>query len=317
MRRSALNPILTREDIPPLGGARDVSSVFNPGAVKHAGRYILLSRVQTRGRETLLAVAESPDGRRFEVRSEPVRIDGIESVPERIYHLYDPRITPLDGAYYVVLAADTEQACRLVILRTDDFVRFELVAYDTSDDMRNGVLFPEKLDGRYVRLERPNTVSPPGGPLTGSAISLSTSDDLRSWRREGVVLEGRPRYWDELIGAGPPPLKTSAGWLLIYHGVATHFGAANIYQAGVALLDPADPRRLIARGRENILEPRERYELMGQVPGVVFPTGLIAEDVGADGCARDGSVVRLYYGAADTCVCLATTTVAELLAELG
>jgi beta-1,4-mannooligosaccharide/beta-1,4-mannosyl-N-acetylglucosamine phosphorylase len=126
-------------------------------------------------------------------------------------------------------------------------------------------------------------------------------------------MRGRPRYWDELIGSGPPPVRTREGWLHVYHGVATHFGSANVYQAGVCLLDLDDPSRVIARGRNNILEPREPYELTGQVPNVVFPSGLIAEDVDEDGCASTDSVVRLYYGAADTAVGLAETTVAWLL----
>jgi len=133
-------------------------------------------------------------------------------------------------------------------------------------------------------------------------------------------MSGSPRYWDELIGPGPPPVKTRAGWLLIYHGVATHFASVNIYQAGAALLDLADPRIVLARSRDNILEPREPYELSGQVPNVVFPSGMIVEEYDDEGYARPDSLVRLYYGAADTCVGLAETTIQELIdctAETG
>jgi beta-1,4-mannooligosaccharide/beta-1,4-mannosyl-N-acetylglucosamine phosphorylase len=126
-------------------------------------------------------------------------------------------------------------------------------------------------------------------------------------------MRGRLHYWDELIGSGPPPVKTRAGWLHVYHGVATHFAAANIYQAGVCLLDLNDPSRLIARGRNNVLEPREPYELSGQVPNVVFPTGIIVDEIDAEGYAAPQSKLRIYYGAADTVVALATATVGELL----
>jgi beta-1,4-mannooligosaccharide/beta-1,4-mannosyl-N-acetylglucosamine phosphorylase len=126
-------------------------------------------------------------------------------------------------------------------------------------------------------------------------------------------MSGRPRYWDELIGSGPPPVKTQAGWLHIYHGVARHFGAG-IYQAGVVLLDLENPARVIARSRNNFLEPRELYEVVGQVPNVVFPTGMIVDDVDGQGYAAPTATVRVYYGAADTCVGLALTTVDELLA---
>jgi beta-1,4-mannooligosaccharide/beta-1,4-mannosyl-N-acetylglucosamine phosphorylase len=101
----------------------------------------------------------------------------------------------------------------------------------------------------------------------------------------------------------------------VYHGIATHFGSSNIYQAGVMLLDLADPTRVVARSRNNILEPREMYELVGQVPNVVFPSGVIVDRVDEEGFAVVDSMVSLYYGAADTCIGLATTTVADLIAS--
>lgn len=142
---------------------------------------------------------------------------------------------------------------------------------------------------------------------------LSESMDLLHWKPAQSIISGRFHYWDELIGAGPPPIKTRAGWLQIYHGVATHFGSANIYQAGVMLLDLQNPGHVIGRGRYNILEPRELYELTGQVPNVVFPSGAIVENVDSDGFAKPNSRVLVYYGAADTCVGLATATIDELI----
>jgi beta-1,4-mannooligosaccharide/beta-1,4-mannosyl-N-acetylglucosamine phosphorylase len=116
-----------------------------------------------------------------------------------------------------------------------------------------------------------------------------------------------------MIGAGPPPLKTREGWLLVYHGVATHVGGACIYQAGAALLDLDDPSRVLARTRDNVLEPRARYETTGQVPNVVFPSGAIVDECDDEGFARPESRISIYYGAADTSVGLATATVADLI----
>ena len=116
-----------------------------------------------------------------------------------------------------------------------------------------------------------------------------------------------------MIGAGPPPIKTREGWLQIYHGVALHLASAHIYQAGVMLLDLDDPAKVRARGKYNILEPREPYEMTGQVPNVVFPSGAIVEKVDADGFADRKSPVKVYYGAADTCVGLAHTTINALI----
>ena len=314
MQRSSRNPILTRIDIPEVAPhVRDVSSVFNPGAVRWRGVDYLLLRVQTRGRKTVLMVAESDDGERFTVRPSVVEINGLEAVSETIYHIYDPRLTALGDNVYVVFAADVDGACRLGIARTQDFERFELVSFDDAGDTRNGVLFPEKIDGRYARLERPNRVALDSGVTTGSEIVLSMSDDLIAWTTVVPVMAGRWHYWDELIGSGPPPVKTRAGWLHIYHGVATHLVGANIYQAGAVLLDLHDPTKVVARTENNILEPRELYEHVGQVPNVVFPSGLIVDAFDDGGFAKPTATARLYYGAADTVVGMATTTVDALI----
>jgi len=315
MRRYPGNPILTRSDIPDIPPLlTDATSVFNPGAVKDRGITYLMLRVQARSRETFLVMAESADGFRFVVRPQAVELRGIENVRGRIYHVYDARLTALDGAHYVMFAMDMDSGCRLGLARTEDFREFRFLGVTSTDDVRNGVLFPEKIGGLYLRLERPNKAKLEGGPTTGSEIWLAGSDDLAGWRRLGPVMGGRFHYWDEYIGSGPPPVKTRKGWLHIYHGVATHFGSANIYQAGVVLLDLRDPAKVLGRSRGNILEPREPYELCGQVPNVVFPSGMVVDDFDAEGYALPASAVKVYYGAADTSVALAVTTIGELLA---
>jgi beta-1,4-mannooligosaccharide/beta-1,4-mannosyl-N-acetylglucosamine phosphorylase len=314
MQRHPGNPILTRASVPPIPPLlMDATSVFNPGAVKFGDRYLLMLRVQGRSRETFMVMAESADGVRFAVRPEVVEFKGLEKVGERIYHIYDARITRLEGAFYIMFAMDMDSGCQLGLARTEDFKDFRFLGVTSTDDVRNGVLFPEKVNGAYLRLERPNRARLEGGPTTGSAIWLAESDDLIHWKGRGPVLEGRFHYWDEYIGSGPPPVKTRLGWLHVYHGVATHFGSANIYQAGVVLLDLHDPARVIGRCRGNILEPREPYELAGQVPNVVFPSGLVVEEFDRDGYALPSSPVKVYYGAADTAVGLAVTTIGELL----
>lgn len=307
--RSGANPILTRADVPDVPPRIvDASSVFNPGAARHDGDVVLLLRVQARGRETHLMVARSDDGVRFTVEPRIVELPGIETVRDRVYHVYDPRTTLLDGTYLITLALDVDGGCRSGLARTDDFASFEFLGITGHDDVRNVVLFPERVGGSCLRLVRPNTVG-----ISGDTIRLEESDDLMAWRPVADVMRGRPHYWDELIGPGPPPVKTREGWLLVYHGVATHLSSAHIYQAGAVLLDLEDPSRVLARTRDNILEPRELYEHVGQVPNVVFPTGLIVE-LDGDGFAPPEARVLIYYGAADLCVCLATATVSELLA---
>jgi predicted GH43/DUF377 family glycosyl hydrolase len=117
-----------------------------------------------------------------------------------------------------------------------------------------------------------------------------------------------------LIGSGPPPIKTRHGWLHLYHGIATHFQSTNVYQAGAVLLDLNNPARVLARTHGNILEPREIWELTGQVPNVVFPSGATVSHTDANSTAPDDALVNVYYGAADTVIGLATCTVGDLVA---
>jgi beta-1,4-mannooligosaccharide/beta-1,4-mannosyl-N-acetylglucosamine phosphorylase len=314
MMRYEKNPVLTRKDIPAIAPKLvDVSSVFNPGAVRMDDQYYLMLRVQNRARETFFVPAISQDGLRFRVSNRIVHFKGIEYIREPIFHNYDARLTKIDDICYVMFAMDMSDGCRLGIAQTNDFETFRFLGITTGDDVRNGVLFPRKFDGKYLRLDRPNRVPLEGGPVSGSEIWLSESTDLIHWKPVQSLIQGRFHYWDELIGAGPPPIKTTEGWLCIYHGVATHFGSANIYQAGVFLLDLDDPSKVIARGKYNILEPRENYELIGQVPNVVFPSGAIVRNVDRDDCALPNSEVLIYYGAADTAVGVCVATIRELL----
>lgn len=314
LRRVSHNPILTRAEIPIIyPHVVDVSSVFNPGAVKFNDKYILLLRVQNRGRETFIIKAESRNGLDFKVAEKIVEFKGIGNVKEKIYHIYDTRITRIQNLCYIMFAMDTDSGCKLGLAVTDDFEEYNFLGIVSEADNRNGVLFPEKINGKYLRFDRPNIVQLEGGPLSGNTIYLSESDDLLKWKSKNPVMSGRFHYWDENIGSGPPPVKTKEGWLHIYHGVATHFASSNIYQAGVALHDLKDPAKVTYRGKYNILEPRELYELTGQVPNVVFPSGMIVDSFDEDGFASFDSKLFIYYGAADTVVGLAVSSVNELI----
>jgi len=312
--RCERNPVLTRLDIVSRHPALlDVSSVFNPGGIMYQGSFLLLLRVQNRARETLLVKATSQNGIDFKVSDEPVAMLHLERCPHIIYHIYDPRITHAHepGTYHVICAMDTDAGCFLGLFTTIEFDYLEFIALVSEPDVRNGVL----LEGTPYRFERPNTYLREDGVKTGSAIICSESSDFLHWEPVAKVFAGRPHYWDELIGSGPSPLKTEAGWLHIYHGVATHFASVNIYQAGVSLHDADQPWLCLARGKYNILEPRESYELCGQVPNVVFPSAAIPAELDSNGCVPLDSDIYVYYGAADTCVGLAITTARDLIAH--
>lgn len=314
MKRYKINPILTRENIPAMPPLlTDVTSVFNPGAIKVGNIYYLMLRVQSRSRETFLVMARSTDGVSFEVDNTIVNFKGIEKVKEKVFHIYDARLTYLEGRYYCMFAMDMEEGCQLGLGVTDDFINFEFLGIVSNEDIRNGVLFPEKINGKYYRMDRPNKSRHSGGPTSGSAICLSSGTNLLNWQYESTLIQGRFHYWDEFIGSGPPPVKTRKGWLHVYHGVAGHFGSSNIYQGGVMLLDLNDPSKVLGRSRCNILEPRELWELSGQVPNVTFPSGMIIEQYDNEGFAKEESEVKIYYGAADTSVGLLISSISELL----
>ena len=312
MRRHPNNPIIKRQDIPDIPPHLvDVTSVFNAGATRFRDKYLLMLRVQNRGRETFFLMAESENGVEFGISNELVYFRGIESVTQKIYHNYDPRITRIGDVYYIMFAMDLASGCELGLAKTDDFKNFTFMGIVSKEPTRNGVLFPEMMGGSYWRLDRPNKVALEDGPITGDTILLSKSDNLIEWQPVKSLMRGRLHYWDEMIGSGPPPVKTREGWLHIYHGIAMHY--APIYQAGVILLDLKDPSIVKCRSGTNILEPREIYETVGQVPNVVFPCGMIVEEYDDEGFAKLDSQVFLYYGAADTSLCLAISNIEDLL----
>ena len=217
--RNNNNPIITRSDIPNLGAhLRDVSSVFNPGAVKVNDIYHLMLRVQNRGRETFLMMADSSDGIDFKIRLEPIHFKGIEKVDLDVYHIYDPRITQIDNIIYILFAIDSNMGTKLGLAKSNDLRSFEFMGIISEKNNRNGVLFPELINGYYARLDRPNT-GKNDSVMSGDTICLSFSKDMKNWKHESIIIEGRTHYWDELIGAGTPPIKTKEGWLIIYHGV--------------------------------------------------------------------------------------------------
>jgi len=246
-------------------------------------------------------LAFSRDGVRWEVAPEPF----FEMSGGEIWRTYDPRITPLpDGRFGICFAADSHHGTRGGIGVTSDFRKLELLSFSAPEN-RNMVLFPEKIDGQYVRLERP----------FGSrreSIWLSRSPDLVHWGETELVLGAeKVAFADNKIGPAAPPVRTPEGWLTLFHAVEPQpvaFSAwqrdwVNCYYAGAMLLDLEDPSRIVARAKIPLLVPETGYELHGFRGGVIFPGGVLIE----------GNRVRIYYGAADTVEALAEAPLDELI----
>lgn len=288
------NPIITCDDIP-----LQSNTVFNGTPVKIDGTYLLLLRVEGRQGYSFFCMARSFDGFNFIVDNQPCMLPS-EDGPFALWEengLEDPRITFIDGWYYIMYTAVSCYGHRIALARTNDFENFERIALVSGPGNKDGVLFPEKINGCYARLDRPI------GNGVGS-IWISYSEDLINWGRSELVISPRPRFWDSTrIGASVPPIRTDSGWLEIYHGFKMT-SAGPIYRIGTVMLDLDNPSRIIGRCLNPVLSPREEYERIGDVGNVVFASGAIVEE--------DGEV-KVYYGAADTAICIATTHIDELI----
>jgi predicted GH43/DUF377 family glycosyl hydrolase len=294
VERYAGNPILTPEMIP---GA---NAVFNSSVVPFGKGYVGVFRVERREGFQSLRVGWSDDGItgwRFD--PEEVLVPTEEPFTRYEEARYDPRITRIGDDYFVCHASESRYGCQVSVAKTRDFRRFEKIAVCSEPTNRNMVLFPERIGGLYVRLDRPFESGTRGN------IWISYSPDLVFWGRSECLMESRAWAWDQgKIGPGAPPIKTREGWLVIYHGCTPRINGT-MYKAGVALLDLEDPRKVIARGKQYIMAPREMYERVGDVPNVCFPTAVIAYPE-RDEC-------RIYYGGADTVFCMATAKISELI----
>lgn len=289
------NPILSRKNVP-----YPCNSVFNAGACKFRDKYILIIRIEDQKGQSHLTLAHSDDGYQFKVNDSPWVVSS--SKPEyAVYEKFgveDPRITPIEDMFYITYTAYGLYGPRVGIGRTQDFVRFERVALATEVDNKDAVLFPEKIDGQYVMIDRPSGT----GKREGS-IWITYSPDLIYWGRAKAILEPEPGWRNFKVGISTPPIKTEQGWLSLYHGVRDT-ASGRVYRIGALLLDLKNPEKVNGYTPYFIFGPEEYYERTGDVPNVVFPCGLIEE---SDGW------VKMYYGAADTCIGLAEARINDLI----
>jgi predicted GH43/DUF377 family glycosyl hydrolase len=292
------NPILTCDDL-----AYPANSVFNPAATLVDGKTVLLLRVEDRRGLSHLTVARSDDGATgWTVDPSPTLVPSPETHPEELWGIEDPRITYLreEERWYIVYTAFSRGGPLVSIASTQDFRSFERLGPATPPEDKDAALLPVRIDGRWVMLHRPS----PTSASLGAHIWISFSPDLKHWGEHRILLRARQgAWWDaNKIGLSPPPLETERGWLLMYHGVRTT-AAGSLYRLGLALLDLEDPTRVIRRSDEWIFTPVEEYERSGDVGDVVFPCGWTVQD----------GRIYLYYGAADTSVCLATADLDDVL----
>ncbi|MGO9433231.1 MAG: glycosidase [Terracidiphilus sp.] len=300
--RYAGNPILTRENWP-----YPINSVFNAGAVRlPGGDTLLLCRVEDRTGLSHLCAARSAngiDGWRIDAR--PTLMASPRDYPEEIWGIEDPRITyvPELEQYAVAYTSFARGGPGVSLALTKDFKDFQRFGVIMPAEDKDAALLPHRIDGYWAMIHRPMTT-------TGAHMWISYSPDLRHWGNHKVILEARRGgWWDaNKIGLCSPPIETSKGWLTIYHGVR-RTASGSIYRLGLALFDLKRPEVCLQRGDSWMFGPEADYERSGDVGDVVFPCG---QTIGAD-----GDSLHIYYGAADSCVALATASIRALLAWLN
>ena len=289
MARFEGNPIITPVEDHPW----ESRYVFNTAMVNLGGRIHYLYRAMGEDNVSRLGYASAEDGCHIDVRL-PYPVFEPSCSLEK-YGCEDPRLTLVgDNCVMTYTAYGDVYQIGITSISKEDFLKMnwnwgERIFPFPDTWNKNAVVFPRMIGGRYVMLHR---LEPD--------ICIAHSSDLCNWNHSDIVMRPRPGRWDSFkIGAAGPPMELEDGWLLVYHGVAED----RTYRLGAAILDKDDPGRVVARTEEPILEPREEYERVGQVPNVVFSCGSVLQN----------KKLMISYGAADTVICVASFSLDEIL----
>ncbi len=303
LRRSKRNPIL----IPKSTSFWESKAVFNCAVIQHDGKIHMIYRAIGEYEHYIsrLGYAVSEDGVNF------TRFDKPVMEPTVRYEqggCEDPRLSKIEDKIYmtyVVLSFPQREKgiARTALASTKDFFEYDRYGIITPHEVddKDVVLFPEKINGRYVMIHRPNWVGAKYGTAKPS-MWLAYSDNLQEWSGDKILMQPVEEWEGRKVGVGSPPIKTKDGWLVLYHGVDVDF----TYRAGAVLLALNDPLNVIAKTKRPLLEPRTPYEFVGDVPNVVFPSGTAILD----------NKLYVYYGGADKVICVARAALDDILDSL-
>jgi predicted GH43/DUF377 family glycosyl hydrolase len=304
---------------------------FNPAAIIDNDVFYIIERASggLRPFHCFFGLLKSEDGVHFtHVQDTPIITPSDLGFP--FGSIQDPRLVKIDGVFYLTYALRPSSygysptgtgkpeeirysypgihgqpesfMTRSGIMTSGDLINWKQVGYTTPFEIndRDNILFPEKIDGKFALLRRPEEYTGKQYGTDKPGIWISYSSDLQNWTPPELIAVPEQQWEHKKIGGSAPPIKTDAGWLTLYHGVDDE----NVYRCGVMLLDLENPGKVLSRAKDFILEPREYYERFGlYIPNVVFPTAAVVKD----------SLVYIYYGVTDTAICLATVPLAELI----
>lgn len=292
------NPIIGRYDIP------SSNSIFNSAVIKYKDGYAGVFRCDDRSVRMNIHAGFSKDGINWDINHDPIEMIAGNTDFLHSEYKYDPRVSFIEDRYWVSWC-NGHHGPTIGIAYTFDFKKFHMCENAFLPFNRNGVLFPRKINGKYAMLSRPSD----NGHTAFGDIYISYSPDMKYWGEHRVVMKvsdfDKSAWQCTKIGAGGVPIWTEEGWLVIYHGVIQTCNGFR-YSVGAALLDLDNPSKVLHRSTEYLLAPAELYELTGDVPNVIFPCASV-EDEAIEKLA-------MYYGAADTSVCLAFGYVKEIIA---
>lgn len=293
--RHSRNPIIPRSPFP------TANSVFNSAVVPFQGKFAGVFRCDSTARHMQLHAGFSDDGVHWRLKPQRIQFANLTEDPEldRWEYGYDPRVCFIEDRYYITWC-NGYHGPTIGMAWTTDFLTFNKMENALLPYNRNGVLFPRRINGKYYLLSRPSD----NGHTPFGDIFVSSSPDLIHWGGHRHVMARSHGWQATKIGAGPTPIETAEGWLMIYHGVLTSCNGF-VYSMGAALLDLEQPWKVLYRTEPYLLNPREPYECVGDVPNVVFPCATL--------CDPPTSRIAIYYGCADTVTGLAFCHAHELI----
>jgi beta-1,4-mannooligosaccharide/beta-1,4-mannosyl-N-acetylglucosamine phosphorylase len=291
--RYSANPVIPRDLIP------SSNSIFNSAVVPFESGFAGVFRCDNKRREMNIHRGFSEDGLDWQIDNDPIRWHFDDPELGQFQYRYDPRVVWLEDRYYITWC-NGYHGPAIGIGYTTDFENFTFLENALLPFNRNGVLFPRKISDKFVMLNRPSD----NGHTPFGDIYLSQSPDMIHWGEHRFVMGTKPGWQSTKIGAGPVPIETPEGWLLIYHGVLTSCNGF-VYSFGAALLDLEQPWKVIARGEPYLLSPQTYYECVGDVPNVAFPSATLHDP--------ETGRVAIYYGGADTVTALAFAMLGELV----
>lgn len=291
--RSSRNPIITRSAVP------GINSIFNSAVVPFQSGFAGVFRCDNNARDMQIHSGTSLDGINWKIDPQRIHFECSDLEIGNFEYGYDPRVCWIDDRYYVTWC-NGYHGPTIGVGYTFDFKTFVQLENAFLPYNRNGVLFPRRIGGNYAMLSRPSDT----GHTRFGDIFYSESPDMVYWGHHRHVMAPRDGWQSTKVGAGPTPIETSEGWLMIYHGVLTSCNGF-VYSFGAALLDLDQPWKVIYRTRPYLLHPRELYENVGDVPNVTFPCAALVD--------KPTGRMAIYYGGADTVTCLAYAQIRELV----